>query len=136
MCLFRKKKVAVKTQDDKELIAVNSKSIEALIVLAKDNIDIVETLKELQEKIKYLTPSNNFKVIDYDKLIKNKIDDLRMVLIKFDSVGELHTAIYKRYLSNSYWNRQHLTNIGIWILLRSKNVKIANIVLLAKIAVH
>ncbi|MCI8369367.1 MAG: hypothetical protein HFJ81_07040 [Clostridia bacterium] len=86
MCLFRKKKVAVKTQDDKELIAVNSKSIEALIVLAKDNIDIVETLKELQEKIKYLTPSNNFKVIDYDKLIKNKIDDLRMVLIKFDSV--------------------------------------------------
>ena len=80
MCLFRKKKVAVKTQDDKELIAVNSKSIEALIVLAKDNIDIVETLKELQEKI------NNFKVIDYDKLIKNKIDDLRMVLIKFDSV--------------------------------------------------
>lgn len=85
MCFFRKRKIAVRTQDDRELIAVNSKAIESLIVLAKDNADIIANLKELQEKIKYLTPSNNSKVIDYDKLIKNKIDDLRIVFIKSDS---------------------------------------------------
>lgn len=85
MCFFRKRKIAEKNQDDRELIAVNCKSVEALIVMAKDNVDIIETLKELQEKIKYLTPSNKSQVLDYDKLIKNKIDDLRVVLIKFDS---------------------------------------------------
>ncbi|MCI8729535.1 MAG: hypothetical protein HFK07_06925 [Clostridia bacterium] len=85
MCFFRKKKVAVKTQSDRELIAVNSKAVEALIVLAKDNSEIVILLKELQEKIKYLTPSNESKVIECDIAIKSRIEDLRLILIKSDS---------------------------------------------------
>ena len=84
MCFFRKKKVADKVKDDRELVEVNSKSVDALIILAKDNAEIVDGLKELQVKLKYLIPSLNPKVVDCDKIIKNKIGDMRIALTKSD----------------------------------------------------
>lgn len=84
MCFFRRKKVADKVKEDRELVEANSKAIEALIILAKDNIVVVNELQGLQEKLKYLIPSDNSKVVDYDKAIKNKIGDLRIVLTKSD----------------------------------------------------
>ncbi|MDE6474047.1 MAG: hypothetical protein K2L70_03005 [Clostridia bacterium] len=82
MCIFKKKNVADKVKDDRELISLNAKSIDSLIVLAKDNRDMTSQLKELREKIAYLIPSDNSKVVDYDKSIKNKIGDLRIALTK------------------------------------------------------
>lgn len=84
MCIFKKKSVADKVKADRELVASNSKAIEGLIVIAKDNEEIVAELKALQEKLKYLIPSENPKVADYDKAIKNKIGDLRIALTKSD----------------------------------------------------
>ncbi len=96
MCFFRKKKVADKTKYDRELIETNSKAMEALIVLAKDNVATVEALKAVQEKIKYLKPSNDSKVIHYDEVIKNKIGDLRIILTKSDKAGNCeHETISK-----------------------------------------
>ena len=83
MC-FKKKKAADKVKENRELIEDNSKAIEALIVLSKDNVEIIDDLKELQEKLKYLVPSNDSAVIDYDKKIKNKIGDLKIALTKSD----------------------------------------------------
>ena len=71
-------------KDDRELIATNAKSIEALIVLSEDNDEVIDELKDLQEKIKYLMPSTDAKVVDYDKKIKNLIGDLRIALTKSD----------------------------------------------------
>lgn len=85
MCFFGKKKVADKTKADRELIETNSKAIDTLIVLAKSNDELIASLRELQEKLKYLVPTDNSKVVDYDKTIKNKIDDLRIALSKGDS---------------------------------------------------
>lgn len=84
MCFFRKKKVADKVKEDRELIESNSKAIDALFILAKDNVVIVNILQEVQEKLKYLIPSDKPKVSDYDKSIKNKIGDLRIILTKYD----------------------------------------------------
>lgn len=84
MCFFRKEKVADKTKYDRDLIEANSRAVEALIVLAKEKMATVEALKTVQEKIKYLKPSNDTKVIHYDEVIKNKIGDLRIVLTKSD----------------------------------------------------
>lgn len=80
----RKKTEAEKTLDDRELVAANSKAVEALIVLAKDNEEIATELKDLQEKLKYLIPSDDPKVTDYDKKIKNLIGDMRIALTKSD----------------------------------------------------
>lgn len=83
--IFKKRKsVAEKTLDDRELVATNSKAMDELIVLAKDNEDIIEELKSLQETMKYLVPSDDSKVIDYDKKIKNLIGDMRIALTKSD----------------------------------------------------
>lgn len=84
MCFFRRKKSAEKVNEDRELVEANSKSVEALIILAKDNEAIIDELRELQEKLKYLIATENSKVVDCDKKIKNLIGDLRIVLTKSD----------------------------------------------------
>ena len=86
MLFFKKKKPADKTKENRELIETNAKAVEALVVLAGENTELVARLKELQEQLKYLIPTDNPKVIDCDKTIKNKIGDLRIALTK--SEGE------------------------------------------------
>jgi len=80
MCFFKKKSIADKVENDRELIAYNSTAIEAAIVLAKDDESVINSLKELQEKLKYLKPSENSQVIRNDKEITKLINDLRVAL--------------------------------------------------------
>ena len=87
MC-FRRKKVSEKVYDNRELISHNERAVAALIVLAEGDEELIEEFRQLQEKIKYLTPSNNGKVVDCDKKIKNLIEDLRIVLVKADKKSE------------------------------------------------
>lgn len=89
MCFFHKKSKGEKTKEDKELISQNARSIEALLVLASGEgaEEFKAELKKLQEDLKYLVPSESDKVKDYDKKIKNAIEDLRIELVKGD--GEI-----------------------------------------------
>lgn len=84
MCFFRKKKVSDMTKQDRELIELNEKSVESLIVLANGNANLIKELNVLKEKIKYLIASDKAKIYDYDKTIKNKIGDLRIALTRSD----------------------------------------------------
>ncbi len=84
MLFFRKKKTAIQTKEDREIIEHNSKSINALIVIAGKNEAMIKKLKALQELLKYLIASEKAKIIDYDKKIKNKLGDLRIALTKAD----------------------------------------------------
>ena len=84
MLFFKKKNQAEKNLDDRNLISENAASVEALIVLAKGNLEVIGELKELQEKLKYLIPSPKAKIVEYDKTIKNKLGDLRIALTKAD----------------------------------------------------
>lgn len=87
MCFFKKKKMGEKTKEDRELIEANSKSIEALIILAKDNDELIKQFKQLRETVKFLIASDKSKVLDYDSKIKNLIGDLRIALTKSDGEG-------------------------------------------------
>ena len=100
MGLFFKKKNSVKSAEDKDLVSENERSVDALIILAQQANDeqFVEQLKQLKEQIKYLIPSTEDKVRDYDKKIKNLLGDLRIALVKGDSeitvkAGNLLTQI-------------------------------------------
>lgn len=84
MFLFRKKSKSDSVKENRELIESNEKAIESLIVLIRNNEEFSKELRQTQEKIKYLTPSSDSKVVDYDKKIKNLIEDLRIVLVKAD----------------------------------------------------
>lgn len=94
MCFFRKKKAAVKNSEDREIIEHNSKAIDALLVLAEENDEFKGELLELQEKLKYLVPSADSKVIDGDKKIRNLIGDLRIALTKSDGEDSKKTSRY------------------------------------------
>lgn len=91
MWFFKKKKPADKVAENRELIETNSKAVEALLVLAQDE-QTAATLRELQEKLKYLIPSEDAKVTDCDKTIRNKIGDLRIALTKSDGEASKKTA--------------------------------------------
>ena len=94
MCFFRKKKAAVKNSEDREIIEHNSKSIDALLILAEENEEFKSDLLELKESIKYLVPSYDSKVIDADKKIRNLIGDLRIALTKSEGEDSKKTSRY------------------------------------------
>lgn len=82
--LFKKSKSANKVNADKELIATNEKTVETLLILAEKDETITAELKALKEKLKYLSPSEEGKIYDCDKKIRNLIDDMRIALVKAD----------------------------------------------------
>ena len=84
MGLFGKKRAKDKVSGDKDLIEENAKAIEALLILAENNEEMKSELKSAQEKIKYLPPSEDSKIFDFDKKIKNLIEDMRIALVKAD----------------------------------------------------
>ena len=84
MGLFGRKKESDKVAENREQISVSARSIETLVVLARDNAGLIAELKALQEQIKYLTPSSDSAVTNCDKKIKNLLEDLRIVLVKAD----------------------------------------------------
>lgn len=89
---FKKKRVADKVKEDKELVEKNYKSIDALMVIAKSHPEIIEELKKTQDLLKYLIPSSDSRILEKDKVIKNKIGDLRIALTKSDGEMSKKTA--------------------------------------------
>lgn len=80
-----------RNKEDRDLIAANAASVEALLVLAENNAELIAELKELQEKIKYLMPSVKDDVFELDKKITNLIGDLKIALTKTDGEEDKKT---------------------------------------------
>lgn len=94
MCLFKKKKnQAERTKENSELISRNAKRIEELIVLAGDDKELIGELRSLQEKLRYLIPSGNDKVADYDRKIKGQIEDLKIKMVKGDAPEDMQKTM-------------------------------------------
>lgn len=91
MGLFRKKKASQKNGEDRELISENERAVESLLILSAGNEEMEKDLRSLKEKLKYLTPSDDGKIYDYDKKIRNLIEDMRIALIKAD--GETNKKV-------------------------------------------
>lgn len=90
--LKKKKNAPVENDADNKLIAENSKFVEVLLVQAEGNDEVVNELKELQEKLKYLKPSREKKVYDYDKKIKDSLGDLKIAFTKTDGESSKKTV--------------------------------------------
>jgi hypothetical protein len=111
MCFFKKNtKPAEKNQEDRDLIETASGLVGTLIVQAEGDEELVEKLKNLQEKVKYMTPSTDAKILGYDKKIQNKITDFKVVMLKKtgtervkavdDFVRDVNMLVEER---NAYW---------------------------------
>ncbi len=77
MCFKRKRSNDKLVIEDRDQIDRNQKAVDVLIAIYD-----CEEFRELQQKIKYLKPSSNKKVIDYDTKIKNSLDDIKIELHK------------------------------------------------------
>lgn len=80
MC-FKKKTNAESNMTDRELVEKNSRTIDVLIELNR-NEEFEAELRNVQETLKYLQPSTNHKIYEADKKIKNAIGDLKIALNK------------------------------------------------------
>lgn len=88
---FKKRRMAADNKEDRELIDFNSKSIDVLIALT-ENAAFQSELKKIQEEIKFLIPSSENKVYDYDKKIKAHIEDMKILFTK-NSEGKMDSKI-------------------------------------------
>ena len=82
--LGKKKSTPADTDADNKLIAENFKFVDVLLVQAEGNEEVVKELNELKENLKYLKPSKEKKVYDYDKKIKDSLGDLKIAFTKTD----------------------------------------------------
>lgn len=83
MCFKCKKaKPAEQNKADRDLVETTADLVNVLIVQAGDDEALSKKLKDLQEKIRYMTPSTDDKIISYDKKIQNKITDFKVVMLK------------------------------------------------------
>ena len=98
MLFFKKKNAADKTKEDSDLIKQNDKRIEALIVLARENRELINRLREVQEKIRYLTPRADAKVMEFDQKIKEQIEDLKIRMVKDEDAQKVQQAAERAIL--------------------------------------
>ena len=73
-----------KILNDKNLIEECEKAIDTLIILGEGDEELISTLRVIKEKVKYLVPSEDEKIYEFDKRIKNNIEDMRIALVKGD----------------------------------------------------
>ena len=94
-----------KILNDKNLIEECEKAVDTLIILGEDDENLISNLRVIKEKIKYLVPSDDEKIYEYDKRVKNLIEDMRIALVKGDResmkkikqiLAELRIAIVDR----------------------------------------
>ena len=74
----KRNKNADKQKDDRTLIAENERDAAALVEYARNNDVLLDELCRIRERIKYLIPSEDGKIRDYDLKIKDLIEDLRI----------------------------------------------------------
>ncbi len=96
MCFFRKRKSnAVKNEEDRALVESNAKSINSLIILC-DSEEFCNKLKDIEEKLKYLTPSVSNEVYKFDKEIRDCIEELKLALAKSSTPNEKANSLLKQ----------------------------------------
>ena len=68
--------------ESRQIIGDNANSVEVLLVLAAGKEEMTKTLKDLQEKLKYLSPSADERVKALDMKIKDALGDIKIELTK------------------------------------------------------
>lgn len=88
----KKRKMATDNKEDRKLIEINSKSIDILLVITENN-KLQEELQKIQEEIKFLIPSSDGKILDFDKKIKIQIEDMKILFTK-NTDGKMEYKIH------------------------------------------
>lgn len=80
--IFKKKNKREEILKNKHFAEGLAANVDVLISIARENDDIVDLLKQLQDKVKYFNPTDNKDVLALDNKIANRIDDLKITINK------------------------------------------------------
>ena len=89
---FKKRKMATDNKADRELVEYSSKSIDVLLVLSENDANITGELKKIQEELKFLIPSHESVIFDFDQKIKAQIEDIKILFTK-NTDGKMNEKI-------------------------------------------
>lgn len=107
MC-FRKRNKSKLIADDRNIIEANANAVDTLVVLASDNEEVIDALKDIQNKLRYLIASDNAKVYKLDEIIKNQLQDMKLYLNKPKKVEIEGVKDYIREIEVSIVSRNNL----------------------------
>ncbi len=91
MLFFKKKSKAESNKKDRDLIEANSQKMDALIVLADE--ELKKDLEKIKEEIKYIIPLTDDKAYKMDEKMRNLIDDIKIELVKDKSAVKVANLI-------------------------------------------
>lgn len=91
MLFFKKKSKAESNKKDRDLIEDNSQKMDALIVLADE--ELKKDLEKIKEEIKYIIPLTDDKAYKMDEKMRNLIDDIKIELVKDKSAVKVANLI-------------------------------------------
>ena len=91
MLFFKKKSKAESNKKDRDLIEANSQKMDALIVLAEE--ELKQDLGKIKEEIKYIIPLTDDKAYKMDEKMRNLIDDIKIELVKDKSTVKVANLI-------------------------------------------
>ena len=91
MLFFKKKSKAESNKKDRDLIEANSQKMDALIVLAEE--ELKQDLEKIKEEIKYIIPLTDDKAYKMDEKMRNLIDDIKIELVKEKSTVKVANLI-------------------------------------------
>lgn len=113
MCFRKRIKTADLVKEDREKIYSNSKFIQTIIARCNDAPNLVEKLKDLQEKLKYLIPSQKSEVFDYEKAIEKKIIELNRAMMS--------CAVDTEKADEDFYKKINNFIIDIYVLMADRN---------------
>ena len=85
MC-FRRKRIGQIYTEDRKCILLSSQEIDVLIAL--DDGKYRERLEELKDELLYVSPRENKEVFEIDKKIRDKVQDLKLILNKTQDIED------------------------------------------------
>lgn len=106
MWFFKKKNGTKQILANKDQLLNNAKLAEALMNYANLDQAVVDTIGELNEKLKYLNPSAKPEVSSLDKKIENKLLDLK-IEITSNKINETKFNMIVKEITNLIADRDY-----------------------------
>ena len=85
MCFKKKRRIGEIYTQDRKCILLCAQEMDVLIALDRNGI-YGDKFLELKDELLFLSPRENIEVYEIDKKIRNKIDDLKLILNKPEEI--------------------------------------------------
>ena len=106
MCFFKKKNGTKQMMENKNQLMNNARFAESLTSYSGLDMQVVNAIAEISDKLKYLNPSSRPEVSNLDKKIENKLSDLK-IEITTNRINETKVNLLVKEITNLIADRDY-----------------------------